>query len=234
MSVSLKGDVTFTGSVRLLGTQFDSSSASSRTVTVAWTGSDKKEYTVKATGPRYGQSVYLNTTNSYYSFSAPVSSAGVQSFVIRVTQNGRTVTYDNNGQRFAFADGVAWLPGLSNLVVDTASNLFHGIVAAAVHTSVNPSVVTATFNVPVPQVGAMNPTIQSSTVRLVRTIPLGANYWLYITNPISIMQLKTGTNVTSRAAALTSQGTLDITATIGGKPVTDPFRRLSDIGINLV
>jgi hypothetical protein len=237
LDVSALGVVTFKGAIRLLGTQFSAATASSRTVTVAWVGTDKKEHTVTASAPTYGDSVYLNTTNTYYAFSAPVAAAGVQSFVVRVaTQGGGTVQYDNNGQRFAFADGVALLPELSSLLVDTASNLFHGAVAAAVHNSVNPNKVVATLNIPVPQQGAMNPRIQTTTIPLVRGLPLGkSNYYLYTSTLGSILQLATGTNVTARAPLLAAQGTIDISVSQPGQAtVVDAARQIAEIGIKML
>jgi hypothetical protein len=218
--VTSAGAVTFQGAIRLLGTQFDAPSAPARTVTVAWTGADNMEYTVDAGAPKLGQSVYLNTTNAYYAFSAPVSSAGIQSFIVRVTVGGSTTEYDNNGQRFTVVDGVAWLPVLSAFSVNQTASTFQGVISAAVSSLVNAGPVTATFNLPVPQVGAMNPTIKSYTVHLERSKKLGSsNYYLYSANTTPL-QLPAGT--TSRALKLASQGTLDISVELAPAPGSAP------------
>jgi hypothetical protein len=231
VAVADDGTVTFQGSIRLLGTQFNAATAAGRTVTVAWTGTDNQEATVQASAPTYGNSLYLNTTNTFYTFSAPLAKAGVQSFVVRVTEGGATTQFDNDGARFALDDSVAWLPTHSSFIVDAATNLLHGTVAAAVHTSVNPKTVAVTLNLPVPQQGAQNPTIQAVTLPLTRGAKIGkSNYFLYTTTAPSFAQLQPGT----RSPLLAAQGTLDLSATQHGQPSNfDASRLISDVGVTM-
>lgn len=231
INVSPTGAVTFQGAIRLLGTTFASSS--SRKVVIAWKGTDKKEYNTTANSVQTGASTYLHTTNYFYPFSTTVKATGVTSFVVRVTENGKTTTYDNNGKRFAFTDSVQFQPQLSAFVVDGATNSFTGTIAAAVRPSSKLGSVVATLNIPTPVVGAMNPTLQSLTVPLTKVSSLGnSGYDLYAAQG-GPLPLPIGVNITSRSITLAKQTTLDITAIVGSSTVSDGFRKVSEVGLTL-
>jgi hypothetical protein len=100
---------------------------------------------------------------------------------------------------------------------------------------VNPPTVKAVLSLPIPQQGAMNPTLQTVTITLQRASALGSSgYILYKSPAGTTIQLATGTNVTARAVTLAGQGSLDIVATSSGVSQTDDFRKFAEIGIALV
>jgi hypothetical protein len=201
-------------------------------------------YTTTAVPTTPGFSLYLNAPTYYYTFSASVPKTGVSTFGVVITDGGKTTTYLNGGQGFPVVDTVQWLPAMSNFTVSSATNILSGRIAAAVQATVNPQTVNAVISLPVPQQGAMNPTIQTITVPLQQTGMLGKSGYALFQSPAGAsIQLATGVNVTARAVSLAQQATLDIVlSTSGGPPgpphnagtVVDDFRKVSEIGIAVV
>lgn len=90
-----------------------------------------------------------------------------------------------------------------------------------VWTAAKPSNVSAVLSVPVPQVGAKNPRIATIHIPLTPRGNLrNSGYTLY--SSVADMRLPEIANLT-RAY----HSTVDIIATVGGKPVVDDFRKLS-------
>jgi hypothetical protein len=234
LDFALTGAATFRGSVRLLGSQFAAST--SRKVVIAWKGTDNKEYTTTASAAVTGWSIYLQRDNLYYSFSATVAaSSGVSSFVIRVTENGKTITYDNNGARYSFTDVVQFQPKLSSFTIDAITNKLRGTIVAAVRKAPKPQSVVATLSIPVHQVGTLNPTIQTLSVPLTLQSSLGKSGYELWTASQGELQLLMGVNITLRSRDLAKQATLDITASLPGqKSFTDSFRKVSEVPFNLL
>lgn len=118
---------------QLLSTTFPA--GVSRTVAVSYIGTDNVVHAITASPSSTGASVVLGATTAYYAFTAPVSAAGVSSFVVQITQGGRTVVYDNAGARFPVVDGVQWLPLLSSASVDATHGVLSVKFSAAVSCS---------------------------------------------------------------------------------------------------
>jgi hypothetical protein len=115
---------------QLLGTQFASSTT--RTVTIAWEGSDNKVHQTQASQTTPGSSLYLDASTYYYTWSAPVTKTGVSKFAVVINDGGKTTTYQNGGSNFPVVDGVQWLPAMSNFTVAAATNVLTPVIAAAV------------------------------------------------------------------------------------------------------